>query len=156
MISSSLSCVFSARFCTTFVVLDELVSTIDTGNLSSKNLMIEARRSAYVPSDLPVNTTASPNSVSSMVDFNARIFASSSILLAHACSALLPLYSVLGLVDVSPRMLTRCVTLEYATDLSASFLGSKWLAICFHASNPDLPGRHTLFFAVYFLRTRRS
>ena len=75
---------FSARFCKTFVVLNELVSTIDTGNLSSKNLMIEARRSAHVLNDLPVNTTASPKSVSSMVDFNARIVASSSVLLAHA------------------------------------------------------------------------
>ena len=67
LISSPPSCVFSARFFTSFVVRDELVSTSDTGNLSSKYLTNDARRSAYVLNDLLVNTPASPNNAQALL-----------------------------------------------------------------------------------------
>ena len=60
-----------------FVTLDELdLVIIDSGSL------MDVRSSAQVLNDLPRNTLASPKSVSGIVDFRARIFASSSTLLA--------------------------------------------------------------------------
>ena len=71
-----------------------------------------------------------------MIHFRARIFASSSTLLEYLisnsatscsqdCIVVLEACSVFGLVGVIPLGLAGCVTLEYATDLSAPVLGSK-------------------------------
>ena len=82
--SSSFSSSPSIKLCTKLAVtLDELDSvTIDTGTLSSKYVMMDVRSSAQVLNDLPRNSPASPKVVSGMIDFRARIFASSSTLLA--------------------------------------------------------------------------
>ena len=80
--SSSFSRSPSIKFCTKLVVtLDELdLVIIDSGSL------MDVRSSAQVLNDLPRNTLASPKSVSGIVDFRARIFASSSTLLAYLIS----------------------------------------------------------------------
>ena len=65
---SSPPCIFSVRFCTTFVVLEDLDFIIDTAYL-----MVDAKRSAHVLNDLPQNTPASPSSVSSMLSKPTRV-----------------------------------------------------------------------------------
>ena len=68
------------RSCTELVVADaELdVVFVEIGTLSSKYLMKTVRNSAYVLNDLSWNTPSSPKGVSSMIDFGAETFASSS------------------------------------------------------------------------------
>ena len=48
--------------------------------------MIAVRKYAWRLNDLPLSTLASPNNVSGMIDFGAKIFASSSTFLAYFIS----------------------------------------------------------------------
>ena len=84
LLALSFSC---EKMCTKLpVALDELgFVSIDTST-SSKYLMIAVRSSENVLQDLPRSTPASPKMVSEMIDFSARMVASSSTLLAHLIS----------------------------------------------------------------------
>ena len=108
------------------------------------------RRTSYWVKALPLNAPPSPNMVSGMMDFSARILASSSTLRPYlsskpvssrsqSCIATRAESRVFGLPSVASGWVTR----PYATDLSAPVRGSKCWTSCFHALKPERSGLST-------------